>query len=482
MRLTSLVSSAVQRVVQLVRAEAAWGGRALRRAWAAPGQERDLVIQSGKAALAAALAWLSATWLLSDEVAVMAPWVAVVLVQATIYRSVARGIQQTVAITLGTMLATVAVLALSRPVAAMLVVLPLLTLAGNWRRLGDQGIYGSTSALFTLAATEVTVGTAAGRVAAAVLGALLGIGVNALLLPPLYLRNSRESVYGVAREAREILDDIANGLHQSAEASRSGEEPAAESTLPWDRGTALTWHNRARRLPRLVRGMQSSIGWARESMQLHPDPRRRAEYARMRPYYEETLQVLEETADHVIGLTRTLLEAAEERESAADDQDEAERRRRRPEPEVIESYASFLHRVAAALGAYGRSVTDVTDPDAARDELRRTVAQVRSVHRSLRTKVPREAGPGPEEIALFGSLLAQARGLTDPLVPTAQWPEEEAPTEDEGSAESTDEDRDTRPTVSDEPPDGPPHGAGTAGGTDTAPRTDTANRAEEGQS
>ena len=202
---------------------------------------------------------------------------------------------------------------------------------------------------------------------------------------------------------------------------KNGEEPAA-SGLPWDHGTALGWHDRARRLPRLVRGVHAAVGWARESTQLHPDRRRRAEYARMRPYYEETLRVLEETADHIFGLTHTLVEAAEERR---DEEEGAPRHP--PEPEVVDSYADFLHQVAAALDAYGRSVTDPQGAADAYAQMQQLVAQVRRQHRALRAELPRQAGPAPEQMALFGSLLARARGLTDPLLPTTRWPRSSAP-------------------------------------------------------
>ncbi|MBC7267555.1 MAG: FUSC family protein, partial [Streptomyces sp.] len=60
---------------------------AVRAAWRGPGRERDLAVQSLKAAAAALLAWLVAREWLGDPMALMAPWVAVVLVQATVYSS-----------------------------------------------------------------------------------------------------------------------------------------------------------------------------------------------------------------------------------------------------------------------------------------------------------------------------------------------------------------------------------------------------------
>src|SRR4051794_41958320 len=69
-------------------------GRAVRAAWRGPGRERDLVVQSLKAAGAALLAWFVASDWLGDPMALMAPWVALLLVQTTVYSSIRRGAPQ----------------------------------------------------------------------------------------------------------------------------------------------------------------------------------------------------------------------------------------------------------------------------------------------------------------------------------------------------------------------------------------------------
>lgn len=66
----------------------------MRRVWTEEGRERDLTIQAGKAALAACLAWAVAGWWLQAPMAFVAPWVAVVLVESTVYRSLAHGLQR----------------------------------------------------------------------------------------------------------------------------------------------------------------------------------------------------------------------------------------------------------------------------------------------------------------------------------------------------------------------------------------------------
>src|SRR5688572_25065497 len=84
----------VARVREAVRWEVRSVGRAARAAWRGPGRERDLLVQSLKAAAAALLAWLLAQVWLGDPMALMAPWVALVLVQATVYSSLVQGARQ----------------------------------------------------------------------------------------------------------------------------------------------------------------------------------------------------------------------------------------------------------------------------------------------------------------------------------------------------------------------------------------------------
>ncbi|MFG3029146.1 aromatic acid exporter family protein, partial [Streptomyces sp. NPDC048253] len=230
----------------------------VRRAGEGPGRERDLAVQAGKAALAAWLAWAVVGWWLEAPMAFVAPWVAVVLVEATVYRSVAHGLQQLAAIAVGTAVATAGALLLGSTMAAMALVLPAVLLLGQWQRLGSQGVYAATGALFVLTGGQVSVVSSAARIAEAVFGAVVGVAVNVLIRPPVYLRDARAALEDAAREAQEILDAVADGL-------ADGE---------WDGQAAGSRHERALRLGRLVDQARSAIGWSRESMRGNPRGRR----------------------------------------------------------------------------------------------------------------------------------------------------------------------------------------------------------------
>ncbi|MEW2288694.1 aromatic acid exporter family protein [Streptomyces sp. NPDC047841] len=361
---------------------------AVRRAWAGPCRERDLAVQAVKAALAAWVAWAVAGWWLRAPVAFVAPWVAVVLVESTVYRSIAHGLQQLAAIAAGTVAATAVGLLMHSTVAAMAVVLPLVMLLGQWRRLGSQGIYAATGALFVLTNGSVTVATSAARLTEALFGAVVGITVNALVRPPLYLRDTRAVLRDATEEAHDILRDVADGLAASR----------------WDAEEADAWHQRALRLHGLVEEARSAVDWSRESLRVNLRGRRKPALPLPGKGYDDALVVLDYAAVHTAGVTRTVLEAAAEDRSAP-----------RPHPQLARRYADFLYETARALRLYSHSRFG----DECEDELCEAVRRLRDTLGELRRDLVRSTTDDPDEVATYGALLAQAHRLADQLAASA---------------------------------------------------------------
>ncbi|MET7609483.1 FUSC family protein [Streptomyces seoulensis] len=360
---------------------------AARRARAGPSRERDLVLQALKAALAAWVAWAVAGWWLQAPVAFVAPWVAVVLVESTVYRSLTHGLQQLAAIAVGTVVATGVGLLLPHTEAAMAVVLPVVLLLGQWRRLGSQGIYAATGALFTLTAGPVSVVTSAARLGEALFGAVVGLAVNALIRPPLYLRDARALLQDAADETHDILQQVAEGL--------------AAGHLDPDEVTG--WHDRALRLYPLVEQAKAAVGWNRESLRINHRHRPRAVPQPGRGY-DDAVTVLEYAAVHTAGVTRTVLETVS-------DDDEATRL----EPGLARHYARYLGLTAHALRLYSNSRFG----PAAEDGLREAVHDMRETLRTLRQDLVRTSSDDPAGIAVYGALLAQAHRLARQMVLSA---------------------------------------------------------------
>ncbi|MGW7356260.1 FUSC family protein [Streptomyces sp. NPDC054802] len=373
-------------VAEAVRGETMAAGRFAKRAVSQPGRERDLAVQSLKAALAAWLAWLIASTWLQAPLAFVAPWVAVVLVRATVYQSFAQGMQQLGAIALGTVLATAGGMALGNPTVAMAVVLPVTMLLSNWGRLGDQGLYSATAALFTLTFADPGVDAAVARLLESLLGATVGVVVNMLVLPPVYLRSTESALRNVVEEATRTLVSIADGL-----------------TGPWGYRQARDWHQRARHLFSLMSQARSALERSRESVRLNPNRRRRAELRTLQHSASHSLYVLEQLTEYLSDLTRTLVEASDNRTDNP-----------RPEDGVMALYSQFLHRVADAVDAYGGLVTDGSH--STRERLRTAVDAVRDAQQQLHRDLSRKDTSHPEWMALYGSLLVDARRVTEGLL------------------------------------------------------------------
>lgn len=315
--------------------EAAAVGRSVHRALTGPGPERDLAVQAVKAAGAAILAWAVAGWWWQAPLALMAPWTAVALVQSTVYRSVRTGVQQVVLIAAGTVLAAAAAgLTGGNTMAAMALVLPVTALLGNYSRFEGQGIYASTTALFVLVYGSFSGSDILHRLLETLLGAAIGIGVNALILPPVHLRHAHESLCRVPRDAAELLramaDEMARGnvRHQAQE-----------------------WHTRARRLPQLLADLRNARMWTRESLRLNPAGRR---IRRPGPELPSTRwdAAWERIADHLTALTGMLAEAA------------GERPRLRPPPDtVLADVPPLLHALADVCDADNAILTGRADGD-----------------------------------------------------------------------------------------------------------------------
>ncbi len=132
---------------------------------------------------------------------------------------------------------------------ALALSVPVLVLLSNWRRFGDQGIYAATTAVFTIASGTVSVEAVGHRLGQAALGAVIGVAVNAFVLPPVHLRDVRENLAALAREAGEVLSAVAGDL-------REGE---------WNAQTAVGRLNTAKRLQDRLDALRSARGWSRRA-------------------------------------------------------------------------------------------------------------------------------------------------------------------------------------------------------------------------
>ncbi|MGR8012017.1 FUSC family protein [Streptomyces hypolithicus] len=247
-----------------------------------------MVTQSLKAAAAATLAWALTGWWWNAPMALMAPWTAVVLVQSTVYRSLRSGVQQLVVIAIGTVLAAGAANLTGNTMAAMALVLPVTVLLGNWTRFGEHGLYAPTTALFVLAYGSYSGIDILHRLFESLVGAVIGIAVNALILPPVHLRSVRDCL-------QRLPADSADLLRGSAAEVREGLDPQK----------AENRHAQARRLMVTLSDLHDARGWTRESYRLNPGSRMRRTGPRLPPVQWD--YAWGRIADPLVSLTRALV-------------------------------------------------------------------------------------------------------------------------------------------------------------------------------
>jgi uncharacterized membrane protein YgaE (UPF0421/DUF939 family) len=196
-------------------------------------RERDAFRQTLKTALACAVAWELARYLIyhgSPQVhAVLAPVAVLITMQVTIYQTFRRGLQQVAAVVLG----VVAALALANYIEltwytlSVLVILALMI--GRTLRLGTQVNQVATTSLLVYSLGR---GYGFERVWDTLLGAGVGIIANAAVAPPTYSDTA-------AKELADLADDLAQLCRDVAIALRDGSWSAADTRKWLDRSRAL---------------------------------------------------------------------------------------------------------------------------------------------------------------------------------------------------------------------------------------------------
>jgi Aromatic acid exporter family member 1 len=293
--------------------------------------ERETVRQIAKTALAATLSWELAIVLLHSTLPALAALGAILTVQVTVKQTVTFGVQQVVGVTVGVAgaLALVGVIGARWWSVALLILLALVV--GNLLRLGRQVNQVAISALLVLALGS---GYGTVRVVDTLLGAVVGVLVNALVVPPTHVQAAADGIARVAEDLGLLLTDIGTGL-------RAG----------WDHKAAQDWLRRARELDAARARAGDAVRRGDESLVYNPLARGEAEaVARL----TEAHTALEHVATQVRGMARALADL--HGDPAA-----------RP---VLEALADPVEHTGTAVAAFGRlQVTD--ERTAGRAELQR---------------------------------------------------------------------------------------------------------------
>ncbi len=242
-----------------------------------------------KTVAAAVIAWVIARDLLGIAQPFLAPWAALLTVHATVYRSMARGLQQVGATVLGVLLAFLAGTALGVNAASLGVVLLVGMVAGAARSLRAESTTAAATGLVVLLtgyAGDSPVLFA--RLLDTVIGITVGLAVNLLVWPPLHDRAAARRVDRIDDRLGALLSDMAARLRDGGE-----------------RDDADEWVERTRELEHDVDVAWATVRRARESGRLNP---RRGAANRMRASddFASLLTRLEQAAADTRSMARTI--------------------------------------------------------------------------------------------------------------------------------------------------------------------------------
>ena len=180
--------------------------------------------QIAKTAAAAVIAWVIAHDLLGTAQPFLAPWAALLTVHATVYRSLARGLQQVAATVLGVVLAFAAGAAFGVSAASLAIVLLVGMAAGATRRLRAESTTAAATALVVLLTGYAgDPGMLLSRLLDTTIGIGVGLLVNLLVWPPLRDRSAARRVDRIDDELGALLCDMARRLREGG-ASDDAEE------------------------------------------------------------------------------------------------------------------------------------------------------------------------------------------------------------------------------------------------------------------
>ncbi|THA71246.1 FUSC family protein [Streptomyces sp. A0958] len=345
---------------------------------------RYQLVQSLKAAAAAALAWALTGWWLAAPMALMAPWAAVALVQGTVYRSLRSAVELLAMMASGTLLAAGAAAVTGDTMSAMLIALPLTVLLGNWAPVGEQGLYAPTTALFVLAYGSYSLPAVGHRLLETAVGAVVGIAVNAIVLPPVHSLHVKTLACALPRDCARLLRELSEGVVKEYDEEQAGR-----------------WHRAAGELPGALSELRAARGWASESFRFNPGHRMR----RSTPSPSDTWDVLwAQVGNRLLTLTLTLWETASERRALP-----------RPPGRSLED----LSLVLAAAGKVCAADQTLMEQGPDDECLERRAGHLDEARRALADAMGHLHGPGTDTRASLGSLLACCQALLDDLMPGA---------------------------------------------------------------
>jgi hypothetical protein len=317
-------------------------------------KRRDpVVVQTVRSAFAATIAYVIALRLSPEAAPLTAPLTALLVVQVTLYATLTNGFRRVNAVVTGVLVAIAFSLLVGLTWWSLALLLVASLAVGRLVRVEEYVPEVAISAMLVLGVT--THGdTAWARVVETLIGAVVGLGCNLLLAPPVWVEEAGASIEGLARRLRQLM-------------LRMGEE-AAGGTPPDQAAERL---HEARRLDHDIVEVDAALRQAEDSLRLNPRVR---EGLLHRVVLRTGLDTLEICTVVLRVLARSFTDLAKEREPEPLFDAETGAALQQLLSEIADAVVSFAvlvttHLSASAESAEERLATELRTAAGTRDKL-----------------------------------------------------------------------------------------------------------------
>ncbi len=245
------------------------------------------VLQLFKTALAAVVAWVLADAVLELSQPFLAPWAALLVVHATVYRTFSEGARQVAATVIAVLLAAGVGHALGLDTAAVAVLIVVALVLGSFPWFGTEVTLIATTGVVVLTTGFTDDLLLLQRLAGTAIGVGVGLLINLVVWPPLLRRTAITALNRIYEGIGDLLADIAAGL----------EDDSTNADADW-------WVDRSRDLDAELDHAWALVRQARESAWMNP--RRTADEFRNPKQWHASLRQMEQAVAETRSMAHTL--------------------------------------------------------------------------------------------------------------------------------------------------------------------------------
>ncbi|MFB2555193.1 FUSC family protein [Herbiconiux liangxiaofengii] len=250
---------------------------------------RTPLLQVLKTAAAAVVAWIVCSLVAADEPPVFGAIAAIIVVQPSVNQSLSRAVERSIGVIVGVVVAYLVSLVFGAPSWLILLAIVLSLLVGWALRFPQSStVQIPISAMLVLSIGAQTPGYAFERIVETIIGAVIGVVVNWVIVPPVALQPAHDAVTALGREIAATMDSLATVL-----------------SAPTDEAFRTGMLVEARLLRPMQAKAQKAVEAADESLRFNP---RRSANREALATDDELLTRLGVVTNRVLGMARALID------------------------------------------------------------------------------------------------------------------------------------------------------------------------------